>query len=199
MAAAHGLQQGLARSGADLGIERAIGHRRPHRRARQVAADHRHAAAHRGHHHARVHLPGPAGPGQRLAHAQLVGVARQALCVVAGVGHLQHDGGQPARGGGARHLGGDLALVVGLVVLLAEDQDAGFGADGGRAQRRQQGQCGKPGWERHAGEHTRRARNSSLAGLDVGTARRHIARSPKPKQEAAMKTTDLAPRSAPAA
>ncbi len=39
-----------------------------------------------------------------------------------GLGHLDHDRGQPSGGGQALHLVRHLALLVGLVVQLAEDQ-----------------------------------------------------------------------------
>ena len=47
--------------------------------------------------------------------------------------HLQHHGRQPAGGGQALHLVGHLALLVGLVVHFAEDQQLG-GLEPGRGQ-----------------------------------------------------------------
>lgn len=84
---------------------------------------------------------------QRLLHLRLAGVARQAGAGVRRFGHLQHQRGQAAVRGQALHLVRRLALLVRLVVHLAQDQQVGRG--GGHGARAQQGGS-EAGQGRHA-------------------------------------------------
>ncbi len=159
MAGLHRLDLPAQHRGRHAGIPGRILHGPAHPRAGQVAAEHRHAGTHGFHHHRAVVRPGPGRvvPCQRCAHGGFGGIARQAGRAVAGLGHLHHQRRQlPA----ARQRGDGLALqplVVGRVVLLAQEQDLGGqqrlpggvagrrGGRGGAGARSDQGQQGQGG------------------------------------------------------
>jgi len=113
-------------------VQRGVGHGGAHLCARQVAPQHRHARFHRCHHHRAVHRPGPAavgivGPLQGLAHLGFAGAAGQTGGLQALFGHFQHQRRQLAALAERLHRGALQRLVLGRIVLFAQQQQGSGG------------------------------------------------------------------------
>lgn len=115
------------RGGGQVPVPAGLRHGGPHAGAGQVASQHGHAGAHGRHHHRAIGLPWPGGvvPLQGGLGLRFAGIAWQAPGAVAPLGHLHHHGRQlPARRQ-PRHGLALQALVVGCIVLLAQQQYIG--------------------------------------------------------------------------
>ena len=120
--AADGLGDALTLRLLEPRIEAVIGCGLDESGPRQVATQHRHARTHRRHDDRAVHLPRPAGPGQRRLYADILRIERLPETAAALFRHLDHHRAELPLGGQQSHRVGHLTLLIGLVVLLAEDQ-----------------------------------------------------------------------------
>jgi len=127
MALGNGLALQRQRRGWQMAVQRPILHGGAHAATRQVAAAHRYACGHCGHDHRLVAFPGPEFlvPVQGGAHPVLVRVRWQAVGGRARLGHLDHQRRQEAARGQPAHRVLLPALVLGRIMLLAQQQRLG--------------------------------------------------------------------------